>query len=65
MAWVEQGQAPGAVVATARDATNAVPNADVPASWGAGRTRPLCAYPQVARYNGSGDVNSAASFSCR
>ncbi|MCO2667332.1 tannase/feruloyl esterase family alpha/beta hydrolase, partial [Pseudomonas aeruginosa] len=24
-----------------------------------------CPYPQVARYNGSGDVNSAASFSCR
>ncbi len=65
VAWVEQGQAPAAIVAAARDTTNAVPNADVPASWGAGRTRPLCPYPQVARYNGSGDVNSAASFSCR
>ena len=42
VAWVEQGQAPGAVVAAARDATNAVPNADVPASWGAG-VRGRCA----------------------
>jgi len=29
-----------------------------------GRTRPLCDYPGYARYNGSGDVNLAASFSC-
>ncbi len=27
-------------------------------------TRPLCAYPKVARYKGSGDINDAASFSC-
>ena len=27
-------------------------------------TRPLCPYPQVARYNGSGDPKYAASFSC-
>ncbi len=29
-----------------------------------GRTRPLCAYPAWPKYNGSGDVNSATSFSC-
>ena len=29
-----------------------------------GRTRPLCDYPGYARYNGSGDVNLAASYSC-
>ena len=29
-----------------------------------GRTRPLCEYPKWARYNGSGDVNLAASFTC-
>lgn len=28
------------------------------------RTRPLCEYPRWSRYNGSGDVNAAASFSC-
>jgi hypothetical protein len=26
--------------------------------------RPLCPYPQVARYKGSGDINDAARFSC-
>ena len=30
----------------------------------AGRTRPLCEFPTWPRYNGSGDVNSAASFTC-
>jgi feruloyl esterase len=63
IAWVEQGKAPDSVVATARDSSNVAPNADVPASWGAGRTRPLCAYPKVARYR-SGDVNAASSFTC-
>jgi feruloyl esterase len=27
-------------------------------------TRPLCAYPQLAQYRGSGDVNDAANFVC-
>jgi feruloyl esterase len=27
-------------------------------------TRPLCAYPQAAKYKGSGDTNDAASFVC-
>ncbi|REE22843.1 feruloyl esterase [Paraburkholderia sp. BL27I4N3] len=63
VAWVEQGKAPDSVVATARDAANVVPNSDVPAAWGAGRTRPLCPYPKVARYQG-GDVNAASSFAC-
>ena len=29
-----------------------------------GRTRPLCNYPGYPKYNGAGDVNSAANFSC-
>jgi hypothetical protein len=29
------------------------------------RTRPLCPYPQVARYKGSGRVEAASSFECR
>jgi feruloyl esterase len=29
-----------------------------------GRTRPLCEFPKWPKYNGSGDVNSASSFSC-
>ncbi len=28
------------------------------------RTRPLCAYPQVARYKGTGDINEAENFVC-
>ena len=66
VAWVEKGQAPESVVAQARGIGNAVgANPDVPSSWSPSRTRPLCPYPKVARYNGSGDVESAASFSCR
>ncbi|HSV54742.1 MAG TPA: tannase/feruloyl esterase family alpha/beta hydrolase [Burkholderiaceae bacterium] len=64
--WVEKGQAPDSVVASARGTGNAGGvNADVPASWSAARTRPLCPYPKVARYKGSGDLESAASFSCQ
>lgn len=66
VAWVEKGQAPDRVIASARGAGNAGGvNADLPANWSATRTRPLCPYPQTARYNGSGDIESAASFSCR
>jgi len=64
--WVEQGVAPDSVVASARGAGNAGGvNAEVPAGWAANRTRPLCAYPKVARYNGSGSLDAAASFSCQ
>jgi feruloyl esterase len=28
------------------------------------RTRPICAYPRVARYRGAGSVDDAASFAC-
>jgi feruloyl esterase len=66
VAWVEQGEAPDRVLAAARGAGNAGGvNADLPAGWSANRTRPLCPYPLVARYNGTGDIESAASFSCR
>jgi feruloyl esterase len=27
-------------------------------------TRPLCPYPQVVKYQGTGDPNDAASFGC-
>ncbi|HRO61838.1 MAG TPA: tannase/feruloyl esterase family alpha/beta hydrolase, partial [Burkholderiaceae bacterium] len=52
--WVEQGVAPDSILASAN-----------PASGFAGRTRPLCPYPQVARYDGSSDIEQAASFVCR
>ena len=64
--WVEQGEVPDRVVASARGAGNAAGvNADVPAAWSATRSRPLCAYPKVARYGGSGSIESADNFACR
>ena len=64
--WVEKGQAPDSVVANARGTGNvAAVNADVPSSWSASRSRPLCVYPKVATYNGTGDIESATSFSCK
>jgi feruloyl esterase len=50
--WVEKGQAPDHLIAT--KVTNGQPV----------RTRPLCPYPQVARYKGQGSIDDAASFSC-
>ncbi len=64
--WVEKGQAPEAIVATARGAGNpAGVNPELPAGWAADRSRPLCPYPQVARYDGKGDMEKASSFSCK
>lgn len=49
--WVEKGVAPPPQIV-----------ADTAAV--AGRTRPLCEYPAWPRYNGSGGVDVAASFTC-
>ena len=51
-AWVEKGQAPSHLVAVDTNAATL------------GRTRPVCLYPQWPKYNGFGNVNVAASFSC-
>ena len=55
--WVEQGIAPERITATKRK------DDDDPASEVV-RTRPLCAYPRVARYRGVGSTDSASSFDC-
>jgi feruloyl esterase len=52
--WVERGAAPARILARASAST----------AW-AGRTRPLCPYPLVARYAGTGSMESAESFGCR
>ncbi len=55
-AWVEKGSAPGSIVATkfkGNDPKNGVE-----------RTRPLCVWPQTAKYKGSGSTDEAGSFSC-
>lgn len=62
---VEKGPAPDPVLARARGAGNSGgANADVPSTWSATRTRPLCAYPAVAKYQGSGSVEDAVNFTC-
>ncbi|WP_178133185.1 tannase/feruloyl esterase family alpha/beta hydrolase [Vineibacter terrae] len=50
--WVENGIAPDRIVGSRLEAGKVV------------RTRPLCPYPQVARHDGSGSVDEAASFTC-
>ena len=50
-AWVEEGKAPDSLVARGVAF--------------AGRTRPLCAFPLIATYNGKGDSEDAANFTCR
>ncbi len=50
--WVEKNKAPDSLIAS--KVTN---NAVV-------RTRPLCPYPQVARYKGQGSIDDAANFRC-
>jgi len=60
--WVEKGVAPSKMVAKKTVATT---NSAGPASSTDARmTRPLCPYPQTAKYNGSGDPNQAESFEC-
>ena len=59
-AWVEEGIAPERII---------YPHTSGGDTMGGGgrevyRTRPLCVYPKQARYNGSGDPNDAANFTC-
>lgn len=62
--WVEFGRAPDRIVAASRGPGNpGGANPDLPSSWPATRTRPLCPYPLVARYQ-SGDRELAASYAC-
>jgi feruloyl esterase len=65
VAWVEQGHAPDRVIATARGPGAATVNPEVPASWSPQRTRPLCPYPRIARYQGSGSLEQAENFACQ
>jgi feruloyl esterase len=55
--WVEKGSAPGDIIATKY--LNDDP------SKGVQMTRPLCPYPQIAKYKGTGDTSDAANFSCQ
>jgi feruloyl esterase len=51
--WVEQSKAPDQIIAShSKDGK-------------VDRTRPLCPYPQIATYKGSGSIDEASSFVCK
>jgi feruloyl esterase len=50
--WVEHGQAPPSMLASHKTEGKV------------DRTRPLCPYPQVAKYRGTGSIDEAANFAC-
>jgi hypothetical protein len=50
--WVESQQAPDRIIASRMQNNQAV------------RTRPLCMYPAIAVYSGSGSTDDAKSFVC-
>ncbi len=51
--WVEQKKAPEKMIASHMT------------DGKVDRTRPLCAYPQVAKYKGTGSIDDAANFTCK
>lgn len=54
--WVENGAAPDSIIAT--HYTDDTP------SMGVDRTMPLCPFPEQAQYDGSGNIDDAANWSC-
>ena len=50
--WVENGIAPDRIVGSRMEGGKVV------------RTRPLCPYPQVAKYSGKGSIDDAENFNC-
>ena len=50
--WVEAGEAPASLIASRTDGPRVL------------RQRPVCSYPQQARYLGEGSIDSAESFRC-
>jgi pimeloyl-ACP methyl ester carboxylesterase len=52
ISWVERGTRPEALIASRVEEGRVM------------RTRPLCPYPQTARYRGTGSTDQAANFSC-
>jgi feruloyl esterase len=50
--WVENGKAPDRIVASHLTGGKV------------DRTRPLCVYPKIAKYQGTGSTDDAASFAC-
>ena len=65
VAWREDGVAPDSILGTQ---PGSVPMAHLAPDEEQAQTRrftrPLCPYPQVAKYQGTGDVDEAANFEC-
>jgi feruloyl esterase len=55
VSWVEKGDAPETIIAT-KYVNDTPPAVEM--------TRPLCVFPKVAKYNGSGSTSIAANFTC-
>jgi hypothetical protein len=58
--WVENNIEPGALIGSR--AANVDKNPYY--NWPDPRTRPICPYPEVARYLGAGSIDEAANFAC-
>ena len=54
--WTEKGSLPGVITAVKREGEGAARKVVM--------ARPLCPYPQVAKYDGKGDTKLASSFAC-
>src|ERR1043166_1825026 len=50
--WREHGKTPSQILASQSDEGSVI------------RTRPLCPYPQIAKYKGTGSIDKAENFSC-
>ena len=55
--WVESGVAPANLTAVRYKSNRPVSGVE--------RNRPICAYPQVAKYKGSGSTDEAGNFECK
>ena len=54
--WVEKGTAPAQIIATKYKDNDRHKPAEM--------TRPLCPYPKIARYKGTGNTNDYTNFAC-
>ena len=59
--WVEKGKAPDRIIYPHTTGGGMIGGSGGGEVY---RTRPVCAYPEQARYKGTGDVNDAANFAC-
>lgn len=63
-AWREKGRVPGPVTAVRYDYSGPLKSLFVQDPAHAEFSRTLCPYPQVARWDGQGNVKAASSFKC-